>query len=363
MQEVFFTDARAKVVDPDLWYQPHLSLVSKLEKLIDKSNILDFICTGDIVALKTHFGERGTTKTLRSVFIRKIAEKIKERGGRVFVTETTGLGLIRDRCTALGRLLIAEENGYTSQTVGAPIIIADGMLGFDFVEVDVIGKHLKKVYVAKTIAEVDAVVCATHFKLHMQAGMGGSIKNVGVGCVAKPSKFDLHCRGYPRINENCNECGKCVEICPTNAIVNFQIDEKRCLKCTGCKEVCEENAIDIDWIEGREISERIVECAKGVYNIVGKENFAFINFMIDVTPHCDCHPYSDVPVISDVGIFASNDIIAIDKACLDVMMNARLNQESLLAQSRFWEWTDPFAQIEYGEELGLGSGNYKIIEK
>lgn len=93
MQEVFFTDARAKVVDPDLWYQPHLSLVSKLEKLIDKSNILDFISTGDIVALKTHFGERGTTKTLRSVFIRKIAEKIKEKGGRVFVTETTGLGV------------------------------------------------------------------------------------------------------------------------------------------------------------------------------------------------------------------------------------------------------------------------------
>lgn len=362
MQDVFFTNARAKVLDPNLWYQPHLSLVAKLERLIDNSNIFDFISANDIVAVKTHFGDVGTTKTLRSVFIRKIVEKLKERKARVFVTETTGLGLIRKRCTALGRLLIAEENGYTSQTVGAPIIIADGFLGFDFVEVEVDGKHLKKVYVAKAFDEIDAVVCATHFKLHMKAGMGGSIKNVGVGCVAKPSKFDLHCEDYPKINENCNKCGKCVEICPANAIVDFKIDESKCLKCIGCVEVCEENAIDLHWFDGKEISERIVECAKGVYKVVGKENFAFLNFMVDVTPHCDCHPYSDTPIISDVGIFASKDIVAVDKACLDVLTKANLIQDCLLYENKFWEWTDPFAQIEYGEELGLGESEYRIEE-
>ena len=350
MQEVFFTDARAKVLDPDVWYQPNLSLVSKLERLIENSNLFDFISSGDV----------GTTKTLRSVFIRKIVETLKKIGARVFVTETTGLGMVRKRCTALGRLLIAEENGYTSQTVGAPIIIADGFAGFDFVEVDVDGKHLKKVYVAKVFDEIDAVVCATHFKLHMKAGIGGSIKNVGVGCVAKPSKFDLHCKDYPKINENCNKCGKCVEVCPTNAIVDFKVDKSKCVKCIGCYEVCKENAIDLHWFDGRDIAERIVECVKGVFNVVGKKNFAYINFMIDVTPHCDCHPYSDTPMIPDVGIFASRDIISVDKVCLDILTKSELIDGCLLEKERFWKWTDPFAQIEYGEEIGLGDGKYRI---
>lgn len=226
--DVFWVDSRAVVLEPERWYQPKLSLVSKLKRLIDESGILQEIQKGDLVAVKTHFGDRGTTKTLRSVFVRAVVEKVVERGGRPFVTETTGLGMIRPRSTAIGRLEIAEENGYTQQTLKAPIIIADGLLGLDFVEVPVEGKYLKKVYVAKAIAEADAVVFCTHFKLHMQSGIGGSIKNAGVGCVAKPSKFDLHATGFPRIiAEKCTKCGKCIEICPTGAIENYQIVEKK----------------------------------------------------------------------------------------------------------------------------------------
>lgn len=360
MSKVFFVDSRAAVTEPEKWYQPKLSLVSKLKRLIDESGILDFIDKGDLVAVKTHFGDRGTTKTLRSVYIRKIVEAVKERGGKPFVTETTGLGLIRDRSTAIGRLLIAEENGYTSQTVAAPIIIADGLLGFDYVEVDVGGKHIKKVCVAKGIAEADAVVCVTHFKLHMQAGIGGSIKNIGVGCTAKPSKFDIHSPVPPKINEKCDKCGKCIEICPANAIVNFQIDSTKCIRCTGCYEVCKQNAIEIQWISGRDIAERIVECAKGVMDVVGKKNFAFLNFVVDVTPHCDCHPYSDNPIVPDVGIFASKDIVAVDKASFDAILKFENNPGSLI-ENKYWEWTDPLTQIRYAEELELGSSKYEVV--
>lgn len=107
-------------------------------------------------------------------------------------------------------------------------IIADGLLGLDFVEVPIKAKHLDKVCVAKAIAECNAVICCTHFKLHMQAGIGGSIKNVGVDCVAKPSKFGIHISGYQKINDNCTECDKCVKICPTNAIENYKIVEEKC---------------------------------------------------------------------------------------------------------------------------------------
>jgi len=362
MSEVYFTDSRARVMDPSEWFQPNLSLVNKLRFLIDKSGLFDFIEKNDIVAVKTHFGDRGTTKTLRSIYLRTIVKEIEKRGGRPFVTETTGLGLTRDRATALGRLEIAEENGYTSQTVGAPIIIADGLLGFDFVRVPINGKNLKEIYVAKAFEHVDKVVCATHFKLHMQGGIGGSIKNIGVGCVAKPSKFDLHCPNPPEINENCTECGLCVEICPVNAIENFKINHSKCLKCIGCNEVCEYDAVTIGpWLSGADICERIVECAKGVFEVVGKENFAFLNFMIDVTPHCDCHPYSDNPIVPDVGIFASRDMVSVDAACLDVLKKLEANRDALTGERKFWEWTSPEVQIEYAEKLGLGEKSYEIF--
>jgi hypothetical protein len=361
MGEVYFVDSRARVTDPSEWFQPQLSLVSKLGDLIAKSKILDFIEKGDIVAVKTHFGDRGTTKTLRSVYLRTIVEEIRKRGGNPFVTETTGLGLIRDRCTAIGRIEIAEENGYTPQTLKAPIIIADGILGFDFVEVSVDGKNLRVVKVAKAFESVDKVVCATHFKLHMQGGIGGSIKNVGVGCVAKPSKYDIHSSNPPEINENCTECMKCVEICPANAIDDFKIDHDKCLKCTGCREVCEYDAVTIGpWLSGQEICERIVECAKAVFKIVGKENFAFINFMLDITPHCDCHPYSDNPITSDVGVLASRDIVSIDAACLDILRNTEPEKDSLTGKEKFWEWTTPQIQIDFAEKLGLGEKGYEI---
>ncbi|MEM4701841.1 MAG: DUF362 domain-containing protein [Archaeoglobaceae archaeon] len=358
--EVFYVDSRAKVLDPDEWYQPNLSLVNKLKDLLDKTPVLDSIDNGDVVAVKTHFGEKGTTKTLRVQFIRAVVEKLLEIGAKPFVTETTGLGLTRLRSSAIGRLQIAEENGYTQQTLKAPIIIADGLKGFDFVEVSINGRHLKKVYVAKAIAESDAVILCTHFKLHMQSGMGGSIKNVGVGCVAKPSKFDVHASGFPEIiKEKCTKCNRCLEVCPVDAISNYRIVEERCLKCTGCYEVCEENAVKINWISGNEIVERIVECAKGVYEV--KKNMVFLNFMLDITPHCDCHPYSDNAVAPDFGRLASKDMVSIDKASYEIYKELPCIND-IFRGEKFWAWTSPERMISYAEEIGLGESNYKLIK-
>lgn len=363
MSKVFFVPSEVDVTEPTRWYQPDKSLVSRLERLIDESQILDDIDRGDIVAVKTHFGDRGTTKMLRSLFVRKVVEKVKERRARVYVTETTGLGLTRDRNTAIGRIEIAEENGFTSQTVSAPIIIADGLRGFDFVKVTQNVKHLKNVYVAKAIAETDYVVAVTHFKLHMRGGIGGSMKNIGVGCVSKTTKYDIHVSNPPLIDkEKCTKCNKCIEICPFDAISNYEINHSKCMRCLGCAEVCDAKAVIVGpWLDGDDIAERIVESAKAVIETVGKNNFAYLNFAIDITPHCDCHPYSGIPQVPDIGIFASKDIVSVDKASLDAYRKESLTSKALIKE-RFWSWTSPERQIEYAEELGLGESKYDLQE-
>ncbi len=365
MGDVFFTDVRAPITEPAEWYKPELSAVSKFEKMIKESNLFDFIEKGDRVAIKIHFGLSGTTRVLRPVFVRKAVEMVKARGGKPFVTETTGLGLLYDKSNAIGRLMIAEENGFTQQTCQAPIIIADGLLGFDYVERTISGKWMEKVHVARAIADADKVVSLAHFKGHIRAGIGGSIKNIGVGCIAKPSKYSIHLSKLPEINENCSECGKCIEICPAGAISrDYLIDEVRCLRCLGCYEVCEENAVNIgDWNMGHEIAERIVECASGVLMEVGKENFVFVNFAIDITPHCDCHPYSDQPIVPDIGIFASRDIVSVDSACYDALKKAEGIRGSLVEEigGLNFSWTFPERQLEYGEDMGIGEKKYTLI--
>jgi len=368
ISQVYFTDSRAPVDQPDRWYQPKLSAVSKLERLMLKSGILDNISKGDQVAIKTHFGIHGTTKSLRPVFIRKVAQMVKDKGGMPFVTETTGLGMAKERSFAVSKIATAEENGYTSQTLSAPIIIADGLKGLDGVEVSVNGIQLKRAYVAKHIAEADKVISLAHFKGHMNSGFGGALKNIGVGCVAKTSKYDLHIREPPAIDPGrCTKCGACVEICPVDAIKDWGIDPKKCVRCQGCAEVCKDGAIPLNWVSSRDLSERFVDCAKAVIDCVGKENFRYVNFLLDITPHCDCCPYSDNPIVPDLGILASDDILAIDKASVDMVNQAPILPNSMAqnGEDKFhsvFEWTHSKYQLEAAEKLELGSMEYNVIK-
>jgi len=349
VSEVYLLDSRVPVKSFEHWSNHKLSLAYRLEELSRRSGFSGFIEEGDLVAIKVHFGDHGTTRTLRSLYIRKIVEIVKSLGGEPFVTETTGLGMLYDRNKATGRLKIAQENGYTFETLGAPIIIADGLKGFDYVEVEA-PEPLGKVAVARAIYEADKVVALTHVTAHMGSGFGGALKNIGVGCTAKPTKFDLHHNNMPRIiEEKCTLCRACEKVCPSGAIRAPEIDKNKCIKCDGCSEACREYAIEVEWTTGEELSHRIAKAAKAVLDSKGRENFFYFNFMLEVTPHCDCFSFSDSPLSKDAGILAGSDILAIDRASVDIINSGEDKFLNLYPE------TDYRVQFDTAEALGRGS--------
>jgi len=371
--KIFHVACRAQLDDYRKWYQPKLSTTYQLKKLIGESGVLDGIREGDKVALKVHFGIRGTTRTLRSVFMRTVAEETRKRGGIPFFTETCGLGMGNDRNHAPGRIRIATENGYTTETLGAPIVIADGLLGNEGVRVEVSGKKLKEVWVAEAILQADRVVMLTHFTGHNTGCFAGALKNVGVGCISKRSKYELHVTAPPSINEKCDDCGWCVDVCPAGAISipERKIDLDRCWRCGGCLD-CPQDAINPEWTGTEELNQGIIDNALGVLELVGRKKFSYINFLLDITPHCDCVPYSDTSVVADQGILAGFDPLAMDRASLD-MVNAAVGVHgSLVPQTALdagkgkldsiHSQTSCRYQLDMAVENGLGELEYELVE-
>jgi len=367
--KVFFGDARARK-----WQE---GLVQKTASLFDEAGFSKLIGKGDLVAVKSHFGEINNSRYLRPVYIRQIVDKIRECGGNPIVVETTGHGW-GTRSTSWKHLEVAARNGFTPQTLNAPIMILDGSLGMDCEEVEIEGNILNKVSVARGLHTVDVLISASHFKGHDMSGFGGALKNLGIGCISKTGKGMVHSRRGWRINpEKCDGCEKCVVLCPTNAIkmVNGKavIDQEKCVLCGHCVSVCPPKAVLVEWTDSKEGTLRMIDSAAGVIKLVGKEKIAFFNFVIDVSPNCDCWPWSDQVIVQDQGILASRDPVAIDKAALDMVTAAPGIRGSIVEEKGGLEpGSDKFAliygyknhhvQIEAAENLGLGSTNYELVK-
>ena len=155
------------------------------------------------------------------------------------------------RKNAIRHLQTATIHGFVPETTGAPVIIADGLKGDSFTEVEINKKRFEKVYIAKDIYDADSMIVVSHFKGHMLSGFGGAIKNLGMGCAPAREKIRQH-GIHPSPNlELCTGCGTCVDFCPEGAIdiidgksnVNFE----KCIGCGQCMSNCPQQAMDLDW--------------------------------------------------------------------------------------------------------------------
>ena len=133
--EVYFTNMKTKRGE---------SLLKKLEHLIIRAGLLEAIAPKDLVAIKMHFGERGNLAYVPSQYLRRVVEQVKKKGGRPFLTDANTL-YAGSRSNAVDHLETAIENGFDYSVVGAPLVIADGLNGKDYVSVPVNLKHFREV--------------------------------------------------------------------------------------------------------------------------------------------------------------------------------------------------------------------------
>lgn len=363
----------SKVYFSDLRSRSHReNKVNKIKRLFDQSKFPQFIVRDGLTAIKLHFGEEGNDSFIKPLFVRSVVDKVKENRGKPFLTDTNTL-YHGSRHDSVKHLETAIKHGFDYAVVGAPLIIADGLLGENWKKVEIGLKHFHKVKIAGDIEIADSMMVLSHFKGHGMSGFGGAIKNLAMGCAAVPGKIEQHECAKPIITDSCNACGVCVGECPVYAIYlkngKSQIDYHMCIGCNNCLELCPDSVIELDWDNMHIFMEKMVEYAYGaVKNKKGK--VGYINFLTDITPDCDCVPWSDAPLVPDIGILASDDPVALDAACYDLIdqqtgfKDSMLNHNHEKGSDKFkgvWENVDGRIQLVYGEEIGLGVMDYELI--
>jgi uncharacterized protein len=300
---------------------------------------------GQSVAVKLHMGEgKGM---FRSELAKRAVDVLKKLGCKPFLFDTVVL-YPGPRHFKAGYKACAALHGYTEGKMGCPIVISD-----DYVNVKT--DHMD-VEVSREMSEADAMLVLTHFKGHGLSGFGGSIKNIAMGCASPKSKGDQHKMGSPTVNDKCVACGVCRDVCPFHAIKiteTAHINFDDCFGCGSCVINCPHNALD-----AKVTFERLLcEATWAALAKFEKKPVYYVNDVRNITKHCDCFPFPGEPIAKDVGLFLSNDIVAIDKASLDI--SNKQEGKNYLKEVHFH---DPYLSIEEAERMGLGKKKYSLEE-
>ena len=367
--KVYFTNLRSK---------PSANLPKKLDNLVKKAGIEEIDFDRKLTALKIHFGEPGNLAYLRPNWAAQIIRLLKTLNANPFLTDCNTLYYGR-RSNAPDHLHAAFENGYNPLATDCQVIIGDGLKGIDYRDINLGMEYCTSAKIGSAIADADIIITLNHFKGHEITGFGGALKNLGMGCASVGGKLFLHSGSSPEIYEpNCTGCRICEKFCNYDAIKVEKdkiahIDYDKCTGCGQCIAVCQYDSARVVWQGASEtINKRIAEYSFAV--LMDKPSF-HINFIIDVSPDCDCWGFNDYPLVPDIGIAASFDPVALDQASADLVIAAPALSGSRIrkspeegqmdGQDKFsasHHNTDWQAGLEHAEKIGLGTRSYELIE-
>ena len=259
------------------------------------------------VAVKVHSGEDGNQNYLRPEFLVPIIEKVN---GTVVECNTAYEGA---RNTTDKHKELMDKHGW-SKYFNVDIMDSEGDICLDIPN----GKVIKKNYVGSHIKNYDSMLVVSHFKGHPMGGFGGALKQLSIGCASSYGKRYIHCVG----------------------------------KENGSYE-------DMFHVEQDKFLESMADAASSITNLF-KDNITYINIMCNMSVDCDCCAVAEDPCMKDIGILASVDPVALDKACIDLVYNSNDPGRDHLVERI--ESRNGVHIIDSAQELGVGSIQYELIE-
>jgi uncharacterized Fe-S center protein len=258
------------------------------------------------VGIKVHMGEPGGDNYLKPDLIKDLVLSV----GGTFVDCNTAYG--GRRATTAMHLQAAEDHGFTAYT---SVDILDEEEAVSLPVKD--GKHLKEVLVGSHFEDYDFFIVLSHFKGHEMGGFGGAIKNMSIGFSSAKGKNLIHNAGLRDTNS---------------------------------------------WLMGGYVQdhflESMAEAAKTIADALG-DNVLYINVMNNLSIDCDCNARPAAPEMDDIGILASLNPVALDKACVDQIYAA--DEEKSAALRNRIEFKNGTHTLDYAEEIGFGSQEYELV--
>lgn len=318
--------------------------LNKLHDALDSFDIQSF--ADKKIPVKLHMGEDKNKYFLKPTFVKLVIDELKKAKADPYLFDTT-VAYTGERHYVSEYQQLARIHGFTMKRVGCNVIIDDS---------GVLTTVENRDYeVAWHLANSTHIFAITHVKGHVATGMGGAIKNFGMGGVTKETKRRMHHGSRPMYQKDkCTYCGACAEVCPFNAI-KVKEDEWNqnmgsCFGCGVCVDACKNDALtykDADF-------QYVLACAAKA--CVQDKNVIYLNELKRIARSCDCDPFAGPIICPDIGYLVSDDPVAIDKASLDLIHDVKpdvFEKENHIS---------PLKQIKYGEEIGLGSSSYQLIK-
>ncbi len=317
----------------------------------------------DYTAVKVHVGEETNNTYIKAPCLKGLVEELQATGAKPFVTDTSTLYTGR-RHNAIDHTILATERGFSVEGLGIPFIAPDGIYGTAETAVKIDGELDQEVLIAADIVRCQSILSIAHFTGHCAACVGATIKTLGMGCSSRKGKMRQHASLKPQVKKGvCTRCGECYRHCPADAItldeIQAHIDQDKCIGCAECVAVCRFDAVTYDWQQESEILQKsVAEHALGA--VKGKEGrAAYFNFLVSVTKDCDCFGQANMPkMVADIGILASTDPVAVDKAAIDLVEQHSGKNVSRLIGNKDLDWR---FQIEHAVKIGLGSADYELV--
>ncbi len=355
---VTFISARPKEM------RPEATLPALLDRMMGKWDLKRRF-DGKTVAIKMHLGGGLGFSTIHPLLVSRIVKAVKEAGGSPFITD------------APGAVFEARHRGYTAETLGCPLQPVAGNNNKYIYSKEVNFRSLKTVELAGNIVDADAMIVLSHGKGHGHSGFGGAIKNLAMGCVDDDTRGKIHrlvSATFEWDASKCTGCLLCKDNCPNSAISykdgKIDIFDHACKYCMHCQLACPQKAITIDPSGYVYFQKGMALTTREVLRTFEPGRVLFVTALLQITPFCDCWGFTTPSIVPDIGILASDDIVAAETASCDLVKAEDFIEGSLPSPLKrsgdghlFQQihGKDPYLQIEECIKLGMGQKQYELV--